>query len=50
MQGMQEPPTKQMRTSDGSAASMRHIQTEKRRRDRINDGCAALQIPYEPAS
>lgn len=33
-----EPPNKAPRTSDSSAASLRHIQTEKRRRDRINEG------------
>ena len=40
----EEPPAKFARTSPaGSRSTNRHIQTEQRRRDRINEGCAVSQ-------
>lgn len=44
---LEQPPAKAMRTSgEATAASMRHIQTEKRRRDRINDGCVCEGVGH----
>ncbi|KAK9797073.1 hypothetical protein WJX73_002869 [Symbiochloris irregularis] len=42
-QSLGEPPAKAARSGEQSAASIRHIQTEKRRRDRINDGYNLLR-------